>query len=128
MLAGHAHRAWQPLQRLRRQFGTAVTAACSLEGQGWLLLGQLEAHEAVSHFEQALARWQQLGRPPDQVQALNGLSRARKRAGEDHAARATAQLAMTLATSLADQLEDAALKASYRETATVPPPPPDPCR
>lgn len=42
-MAGHARSACRQLQRLDKQYRTPVTAACRLEGQGWLFLTKVQA-------------------------------------------------------------------------------------
>lgn len=111
--AAAARSAWQQLQRLDRQYGAPTTAAARLEGAGWLALSEQDAARAIAAFEQAAARWQALGQPYDRLRALSGLRRAHSVAGDPAAAQALAAAAQELAGTLAEQLEDATLKAAF---------------
>ena len=112
-MASYARSAWQQLDRLDKQYRTPVTAACRLEGQGWLLLAEADTAKATSAFEQAVAQWQTLDRPYDHARALSGLSRALIREGDDEKARTASERAMSLIDTLAAQLQDPALKTSF---------------
>jgi tetratricopeptide (TPR) repeat protein len=68
--------AQQQLARLDEQYHTPATAACLLEGQGWLALIEGNVAAAAVAFKQAEAKWQALGHPYDQVRALGGLGQA----------------------------------------------------
>jgi DNA-binding SARP family transcriptional activator/tetratricopeptide (TPR) repeat protein len=118
-VAGHAHSAWQQLQRLDRQYRTPLTAACRLEGQGWYRLAGSAPAAAVPPFAEAVAIWETVGHPYDQARALSGLSQARLADGDSPGSRAAAQQAMGLVDALAGQLDEPALQASFLQSALV---------
>jgi hypothetical protein len=51
-----AQSAYQQLERLDGQFSTLTTAACLLEGKGWLALAEVDIIEAAAAFMQAVTR------------------------------------------------------------------------
>ena len=118
-MVGYARSAHQQLERLDRQYGTPATAACRLEGQGWLSLAEADAVKAAASFEQAIAQWQDLGHPYDHARALSGLSQALTESGNRGRAKSALELAQGLVNSLAAQLEDPVLKTSFLDSALV---------
>jgi tetratricopeptide (TPR) repeat protein len=117
-MVGTARSAWEQLERLDGQYRTPVTAAYRLEGLGWITLAEGNIVQAADHFKQAQTKWQELGHPYDQARALSGFSRALTQ--EDHDEFKTAiEQAMGLVNSLAAQLEDPALKASFLASGFV---------
>jgi hypothetical protein len=117
-MGGAARSAWTQLEQLDEQYRMPVTAACRMEGLGWITLLEGDAVQAADCFRQAQTTWQELGHPYDQVRALSGLSRALTQ--EDHDGFKTAiEQAMALINSLAAQLEDPALKSSFLASILV---------
>jgi tetratricopeptide (TPR) repeat protein len=108
-----ARSAWEQLERLDGQYRTPATAACRLEGLGWITLAEGNAVQAAASLGQALTGWQELGHPYDQVRVLSGISRALTQAKDHDGIKMTIQQAMGLINSLAAQLEDPALKTSF---------------
>jgi tetratricopeptide (TPR) repeat protein len=108
-----ARSAWEQLERLDGQYRTPVTAACRLEGLGWITLAEGDAVQAAASFGQALTGWQELGHPYDQVRALSGVSRALTQAKDHDGVKMAIEQAAGLVNSLAAQLEDPALKTSF---------------
>lgn len=102
-----------------RLYGTPATAACHLEGQGWLSLAEADVSRAAVSFEQAIVRWQDLDHPYDHARALSGLGRALAQAGDRDGAKSASEKAMGLADSLAAQLEDPGLKASFLDSVLL---------
>jgi DNA-binding SARP family transcriptional activator/predicted ATPase/pimeloyl-ACP methyl ester carboxylesterase len=114
-----AYTAWEQLKRLDGQYRTQATAACRLEGQGWLTLSEAESAKASTYFDRAVVLWQDLGHPYDQARALTGLEEALTQAGNEAGARAALGQAQALIDSLAAQLEDPMHKASFQKSALV---------
>jgi Flp pilus assembly protein TadD len=116
----HAARAaWEQLKRLDEQYRTQASAACLLEGQGWLTLAEAEAAKASTYFERAAVRWQDLGHPYDQARAFSALGQALTQSDNEAGARAALGQAQALIDSLAAQLEDPLLKASFQKSTLV---------
>jgi tetratricopeptide (TPR) repeat protein len=113
-----ARSAWTQLDLLDRQYHTPVTTACRLEGLGWITLAEGDAVQAAAFFGRAQTRWQELGHPYDQARALGGLSRALTEEDQDGFQTAIEQ-AMGLVNSLAAQLQDPALRASFLASVFV---------
>jgi hypothetical protein len=63
--------------------------------------------------------WQTLGRPYDQIRALNGLGQALRQVENSREAQATFAEAHRLIMSLVAQLEDAELKTSFLNSPLV---------
>jgi DNA-binding SARP family transcriptional activator/pimeloyl-ACP methyl ester carboxylesterase/Flp pilus assembly protein TadD len=114
-----ARTAWERLKRLDEQYRTQAIAACCLEGQGWLTLAESESARVSTYFERAAVRWQDLGHPYDQARALTGLGQALTQADNEAGARAVLGQAQAFVDSLAAQLEDPLLKASFQMSALV---------
>jgi len=103
------------LQRIgdaKRQIRSKATVAALWEGHGLAALPEA-APQAIEPLRQAASLWQSLGRPYDQIQALNRLGQALSQAGNSQEAQATFAEAQRLIESLADQLEDSELKSSF---------------
>jgi DNA-binding SARP family transcriptional activator/predicted ATPase len=118
-MVGFARSAWNQLERLDRQYRTPVTAAYVMEGQGWLTMAEANAAEAAYFFEQAAVQWQDLGHPYDSARALNGMGQALILSGHKEGAQSAAQQAMGHVDTLAEQLEDPALKSSFLASVLV---------
>lgn len=118
-LDGAAHSAVLQLERLDRQYATPASAACRLEGQGWLALAEGDGAKAADFFEQAAGRWQDLGHPYDQARALSGLSRARVILADLEGAQSAARGARALVESLAAQLDDPDHLSAFLSSALV---------
>ena len=111
-MGGPARSAWVQLERLDGQYRTPVTAACRLEGLGWVRLLEGDVGQAATFFRQAQTRWQELGHSYDQARAISGLNRALTKEDQDGPKTAIEQ-AMGLVNSLAAQLEDPVLKDAF---------------
>ena len=118
-IVAHARTAWQQLQRLDRQYNTRITAACRLEGEGWLTLAESEVTRAAASFEEAVALWQELGQPYDMIRALGGWSQALARLDNRDKVIAAREQAMALIGDLASQLEDPDLRRSFLDSTLV---------
>jgi DNA-binding SARP family transcriptional activator/pimeloyl-ACP methyl ester carboxylesterase len=114
-----AHSAQQQLERLDRQYSTLATAACLLEGKGWLALAEAKASEAVASFKQAAAKWQELVHPYDQARALSGMRQALIQTGDRDGAKLVSERAADLISALAMQLDDPELKSSFLNSPLV---------
>lgn len=88
------------LARLDRQFSTPATAACLLEGKGWLALVEPNVAEAATAFRQAEASWQALGHPYDRARVLDGLGQALALASDTKGAQLARARAMALRNNL----------------------------
>ncbi len=104
------------LERAHAQLGSPVTAAALSEGRGLVSLGERDALRAVEYLQRAAAQWQALGRPYDQARALGDLGRACIEAGDAVQASASIALALSLVETLAAQLEDPVLKATFLDS------------
>jgi hypothetical protein len=107
-----AQLAQQQLERLDRQYGTPSTAACLLEGRGWLALAEGNGGETAVTFRQAADQWQVLGHPYDEARALSGLGQALVQGGDRKGAQLAGEQAEVLINALAAQLEDHELKSA----------------
>jgi DNA-binding SARP family transcriptional activator/predicted ATPase len=114
-----AQSAYQQLERLDRQFSTLTTAACLLEGKGWVALSELDATEAAAAFKQAVTRWQELGHPFDQSRTLSGLGQALAQMGDRNGVHLTLAQADELINVLAAQLDDHELKSAFLDSPLV---------
>jgi hypothetical protein len=70
-------------------------------------------------FEQAIVRWQDLDHPYAHARALSGLGRALAQAGDRDGAKSASEKAMGVSDSLAAQLEDPGLKASFLDSVLL---------
>jgi tetratricopeptide (TPR) repeat protein len=111
--------AHQQLERLDRQYNTPSTAACVLEGRGWLALVKGNGAEAAVTFKQAAARWQEIAHPYDKARTLSGLGQAVAQAGDEKGAQLALQRARELINVLATQLNDHALKSAFLDSSLV---------
>jgi hypothetical protein len=114
-----ADSAQQQLERLDRQYGTPVTAACLLEGKGWLALAEGKGTKATAAFEGAVGRWQKLGQPYDQLRALSGLSQILRQTEDWGRLKLALEQAEALINVLAAQLEELELKSSFLDSPLV---------
>ncbi|MBI1881061.1 MAG: hypothetical protein HYR94_23015, partial [Chloroflexi bacterium] len=120
LLVGHTHpgpihevmAALQQIERTNPRSHGRATVAALREGQGIALLRDTP-HKALEPLRQAVSLWQTLGRPYDQIRALNGLGQALSQTENSREAQATFAEAQRLIKSLVAQLEDAELKASF---------------
>jgi DNA-binding SARP family transcriptional activator/tetratricopeptide (TPR) repeat protein len=118
-LVDAARTASEQLKRLNGQYRTQAIEACRLEGQGWLTLAEAESPKEYTYFERAAVCWQDLSHPYDQARALTGLGQALTQTDNEAGARAALGQAQALVNSLAAQLEDPLLKASFQKSALV---------
>ena len=109
----------QRLERADHQIRSPISATCLSEGQGYVALVEFDPYRAAEAFRQAVAGWETLGRPYDQARALNGLGQALAQAGEMTEAKPAFDRAMGLIDSLAAQLDDPELKASFLNSTLV---------
>jgi tetratricopeptide (TPR) repeat protein len=109
------------LSRLERaaQIGSPETTAAYDEGQGIIALAEDNPAQAVRLFQSAAGQWQALNRPYDQLRALRGLGQALRQTGDTGQAQAAFKQALGLIETLARQLEDTELKASFLNSLVV---------
>jgi tetratricopeptide (TPR) repeat protein len=118
-MAAVAHLARQQLARLDGQFSTPATAACLLEGSGWLALVEGEVAETAVAFQQAVARWQALDHPYDIARTLHGLGQALAQSGDRRSAHVAWEQAVEVINSLAAQLDDHELRVTFLNSPLV---------
>ncbi len=123
-MAHAAHFAHQQLSRLDEQYHTPATAACLLEGKGWLALidgnvAEAAGAEAAVAFKQAETKWQALGHPYDQTRASGGLGQALAQAGDREGAQLAWARARELINALAAQLDDHEWKSAFLDSSLV---------
>jgi transcriptional regulator with XRE-family HTH domain/tetratricopeptide (TPR) repeat protein len=110
------------LRRLEQAYGQIVspeTEAAYHEGQGIITLAEDNPTQAVESFRSAVAGWQALSRPYDQLRALHGLSYALGQSDDLQQARIARNQALHLVEMLATQLNDPTLKASFLNSPLV---------
>lgn len=118
MMRSTSRSALAQLERLDALYHTPVTAACRLEGLGWILLTEGDTVQAGTYFKQAYTRWQELVHPYDQIRAFSGLLRTMHQEDNDWFKTAIKQ-ATELIDSLAAQLDDPVLKSSFLASVFV---------
>jgi DNA-binding SARP family transcriptional activator/tetratricopeptide (TPR) repeat protein len=101
------------------QMNNPVKVTILSEGQGSLALAEGNHRRAVEGFRKAANGWKRVGRPFDQVRALNGLGRALVQAGDAGGSRTSYDQALGLVGMLATQLENPGLKASFLSSPLV---------
>jgi tetratricopeptide (TPR) repeat protein len=109
----------QLLELPDKQMNNPLKVAILSEGQGSLALAEGNCRQAIEGFRKAANGWKRVGRPFDQVRALNGLGRALARAGDTGGSRTALDQALGLVGMLAAQLEDPSLKASFLSSPLV---------
>jgi len=114
-----AQLAHQQLTRLDEQYHTPATAACLLEGSGWLALVEGKAAEAAVAFQQAAARWQAIDHPYDIARTLHGLGQALVQADDRRSAYVAWEQAVDVINRLAAQLDDHELRAAFLNSLLV---------
>jgi DNA-binding SARP family transcriptional activator len=107
------------LERAHEQENSPETDASLSEGRGSVALAEGDQQEAVECFRNAVARWEEMGRPYDQARALSGLGRAQLGIDDPKAAAAAFDQALDIYDALAAQLEDADLKQSFLNSGPV---------
>lgn len=110
------------LRRLERAYGqisNPETEAAYHEGQGIIALAEDKPTQAVQPFRAAVAGWQALSRPYDQLRALHGLSSALEQLDDLQQARIARDQALHLVEMLATQLDDPTLKTSFLNSPLV---------
>jgi Flp pilus assembly protein TadD len=110
------------LRRLDRaycQISNPETEAAFHEGRGIIALAEDKPTQAVEPFRAAVAGWQALSRPYDQLRALHGLSSALEQLDDLQQARIARDQALQLVEMLATQLDDPTLKASFLNSPLV---------
>jgi tetratricopeptide (TPR) repeat protein len=107
------------LERAHEQESSPETDACLSEGRGNVALAEGDHQEAVRLLRQAVARWEDMGRPYDRARALSDLGRALCGFGDPEAAGAALNQALDLYNALAAQLEDLDLKQSFLNSQPV---------
>lgn len=113
------HLAYQQLTRLDEQYHTPATAACLLEGKGWLGLVEGNMAETVVAFKEAKAKWQEMGHPYDEARTLSGLGQALMQAGDRQGAQMAWERAEELINVLAAQLDNHELKFAFLNSPLV---------
>jgi Flp pilus assembly protein TadD len=110
------------LRRLEQAYGQIVspeTEAAYHEGQGITALAEDNPTQAVEPFRSAVAGWQALNRPYDQLRALRGLGQALEQLGDPRQARTVRDQALQLVETLAAQLDDPTLKTTFLNSSLV---------
>jgi tetratricopeptide (TPR) repeat protein len=110
------------LQRLERAYGqisSLETGAAYHEGQGIIALAEDNPTQAVEPFRDAVAGWQALSRPYDQLRALRGLGQTLEQLGDLQQARTALDQALHLVEMLATQLDDPTLRTSFLNSPLV---------
>jgi len=110
------------LRRLEQAYGQIVspeTEAAYYEGQGIITLAEENPTQAVEPFRYAVARWQALNRPYDQLRALRGLGYALGQLGDLPQAQTARDQAFHLVETLAAQLDDPTLRTSFLNSPLV---------
>jgi Flp pilus assembly protein TadD len=107
------------LERAHQQFGTLETLASRAEGLGSIAWVQRQLAEAADQFREAARYWEQLARPYDYARALGNLGSVLAEVGSADLARSAYGQALTIFDSLADQLDNPALKASFLASPLV---------
>jgi hypothetical protein len=102
-----------------RQIGSPETEAAYHEGQGIIALAEDNPTQAVEPFRDAVAGWQALSRPYDQLRALRGLSYALEQLDDLQQARIARDQALHLVEMLATQLDDPTLRTSFLNSPLV---------
>jgi DNA-binding SARP family transcriptional activator len=126
LFVGHTHlgpinevmAALQQIERTNPRSHSRATVAALREGQGVALLRDTP-YKAIEPLRQAVGLWQTLGRPYDQIRALNSLGQALSQTENGREAQATFAEAQRLIMLLVAQLEDAELKASFLNSPLV---------
>jgi tetratricopeptide (TPR) repeat protein len=109
-----AQRCLAGLEHIERQMRTPATAAALAAGRAALHLSEQEYQAAQEHYQAAALGWQSLGRPLDLAHALAGLGNAQAAAGRAGLSRESFDQALALLHSLAAQIEDPHLRASFQ--------------
>ena len=107
------------MEQADHQLGSSISTACLSEGQGYLVLTKAKPDEAVKAFRQAVAGWETVERLYAQMRALSGLGQALTQFGETEEAKRVFDQALGVVHSLAAQLDDPELKASFLNSALV---------
>jgi predicted ATPase/DNA-binding XRE family transcriptional regulator len=110
------------LRRLEQAYGQIVspeTEAAYHEGQGVITLAEENLTQAVEPFRSAVAGWQTLNRPYDQLRALRGLGYALGQLGDLQQAQTARDQALHLVETLATQLDDPTLRSSFLNSSLV---------
>jgi len=107
------------LEQANRQIRTLETEAALSEGQGSLALAEGKHQQAAERFRAALAGWEALARPYDQLRTLSALGRSLTRLGEAGQAQAAFDQAWDISQTLADQLDDKELKSSFLDSTLL---------
>jgi tetratricopeptide (TPR) repeat protein len=114
-----AHACLGRLEHADEQLRSPETAACVSEARGRVALAEGDHDRAVQQFRQAVAQWEEMGRPYDQARALGGLGHALVGVDDPTLARAAFDQALEICDVLAAQMEDAELKRSFLNSGLV---------
>jgi tetratricopeptide (TPR) repeat protein len=107
------------LQRAAEHIGTVEAQAALAEGVGMALLAEGRPTQAAEQLQVAVVGWESLDRPYDQARALGALGITLQRAGQVSAARTAFDSALACYDSLATQLADPELKATFLSSPLV---------
>lgn len=107
------------LERTREQTGSPQFEAGNSEGKGAIFLYEGQYPEAVEHLQKAVDSWQTLGRPYDQLRALNGLAQALMYINDTTQAQAAVDKGLDIIQTLADELDEADIKATFLNSRLV---------
>jgi tetratricopeptide (TPR) repeat protein len=114
-----ARRGLRQLERTQRIQPLPETAACVNEARGHVSLMDNDFRGAIESLSEAVDQWIAQSRPYDQIRALNRLSRALSESGDDADARERCSQALEIVETLAAQLDDDAMKTSFRNSSLV---------
>jgi tetratricopeptide (TPR) repeat protein/DNA-binding SARP family transcriptional activator len=101
------------------QRNNPVKVAILSEGRGSVALAEGNNLHAVEGFQQAVAGWKAVGRTYDQARALKGLGQALAQTDAIGDARTAFDQALAIVETLAAQLEDPRLRASFLDSPLV---------
>lgn len=108
------------LEEAYAQFGSRESAAAAHEGRGLLALAEeAPPPEAAVHFRGAAQRWREMGWPYSQARALHALAQTLLDAGGQEEAEEALAQAWELIETLAGQLDDGDLRATFLASPLV---------
>jgi tetratricopeptide (TPR) repeat protein/transcriptional regulator with XRE-family HTH domain len=107
------------LEQIEAQLSSQESRATLAEARGIEVLWDKKIAVAVDQFQQAVTYWANLNRPYDQARVLNSLGQSLLQIDDSRQAQAALNQAHSLVETLAGQLEDAELRASFLNSVMV---------
>jgi tetratricopeptide (TPR) repeat protein len=107
------------LEQIEAQFHSQESSAVLAEARGIEALRNEKSAVAIEQFQQAAGSWGRLNRPFDQARVFNDLGQTLLKIGHSRQAQSAFNQAHGLIETLAGQLEDAELRASFLNSALV---------